>query len=323
MTKRRMDRRSFLRAAAGAAAGTAASTAAACAKPGREAETTLKLPRRPLGQTGERLSIVGFGGIVVKDEPQKSANELVAQAIEREINYFDVAPAYGNAEERLGPALEPYRDQVFLACKTGRRDRAGAESELRRSLERLRTDHFDLYQFHAVTEIADVDRILGEGGAMEAFLAAREEGLIRYIGFSAHSEQAALALLDRYPFDTVLYPVNWVCWYAGGFGPAVVTKAEEKGVGILGLKALALQQRQRGKAVEWPKCWYEPAPDAKQAALGLRFTLSRPVTAAVSPSHAELLWWACDAVEGLTPLSEEEEAQLAARSAGLQPLFRA
>jgi len=260
---------------------------------------------------------------VVKDEPQESANELVAQAIERDINYFDVAPAYGNAEERLGPALEPYRDQVFLACKTERRDRTGAETELRRSLERLRTDHLDLYQFHAVTKMADVDRILGEGGAMEAFLAAREEGLVRFIGFSAHSEQAALALLDRFAFDTVLYPINWGCWYGGNFGPAVVAKAEAQGIGILGLKALALQQRQPGKAVEWPKCWYEPAPDPEQAALGLRFTLSRPVTAAVSPSHAELLWWACDAAEELTPLSEEEEAQLATRSADLQPLFRA
>jgi aryl-alcohol dehydrogenase-like predicted oxidoreductase len=324
MTRRRMDRRSFLQAAGAAAVGVAASAATACARPAQEEdESSLKLPRRPLGRTGERLSIVGFGGIVVKDQPQESANELVAQAIERDINYFDVAPAYGNAEERLGPALEPYRDQVFLACKTERRDRAGAESELRRSLERLRTDHFDLYQFHAVTKMAEVDRILGEGGAMEAFLAAREEGLIRYIGFSAHSEQAALALLDRFEFDTVLYPINWVCWHAGNFGPAVVAKAEEQGAGILGLKALALQQRQSGKTVEWPKCWYEPAADPGQAALGLRFTLSRPVTAAVSPSHAELLWWACDAAERLTPLSEQEEAQLALRSADLQPLFRA
>jgi aryl-alcohol dehydrogenase-like predicted oxidoreductase len=320
VSRRRMDRRSFLRAAGAAAVG----AVAACSGRGKEAnEASLRLPRRPLGRTGERLSIVGFGGIVVKDEPQESANELVAQAIERDINYFDVAPAYGNAEERLGPALEPYRDQVFLACKTERRDRTGAETELRRSLERLRTDHLDLYQFHAVTKMADVDRILGEGGAMEAFLAAREEGLVRFIGFSAHSEQAALALLDRFAFDTVLYPINWGCWYGGNFGPAVVAKAEAQGIGILALKALALQQRQPGKAVEWPKCWYEPAPDPEQAALGMRFTLSRPVTAAVSPSHAELLWWACDAAEELTPLSEEEEAQLATRSADLQPLFRA
>jgi len=320
MTRRRMDRRSFLRAAGAAAVG----AAAACSGRGQEVdEASLRLPRRPLGRTGERLSIVGFGGIVVKDESQESANELVAQAVERDVNYFDVAPAYGDAEERLGPALEPYRDQVFLACKTERRDRAGAEAELHRSLERLRTDRLDLYQFHAVTKMADVDRILGEGGAMEAFLAAREDGLIRFIGFSAHSEQAALALLDRFEFDTVLYPINWGCWYAGNFGPAVIAKAEAQGIGILGLKALALQQRQPGKAVEWPKCWYEPVSDPEQAALGLRFTLSRPVTAAVSPSHAELLWWACDAAEELAPLSEEEEARLAARSADLQPLFRA
>jgi aryl-alcohol dehydrogenase-like predicted oxidoreductase len=261
------------------------------------------MARRKLGKTGERLSIVGFGGIVVKDETPESAKGLVAQAIERGINYFDVAPTYGNAEERLGPALEPYRES--------------------RSLERLRTDHFDLYQFHAVKSLAEVETITGPGGALEAFLEARDKGRIRYIGFSAHSEQAALALLDRFDFDTVLYPVNWVCWYQGNFGPGVVAKAQEQGIGILALKALARQQRRAGTERKWPKCWYEAVDTPEEAALGLRFTLSKPVTAAVSPSHAELLWWQCDAAEDLEPLSETEEAQLAQQSKGLRSIFTA
>jgi aryl-alcohol dehydrogenase-like predicted oxidoreductase len=281
------------------------------------------MERRKLGKTGERLSIVGFGGIVVKDETPESARELVAQAIERGINYFDVAPTYGNAEVRLGPALEPYRKSVFLACKTQQRRKAGAEAELHRSLERLRTDHFDLYQFHAVKSLAEVETITGPGGALEAFLEARDRGQIRYIGFSAHSEQAALALLDRFEFDTVLYPVNWVCWYQGNFGPGVVTKAQEQGIGILALKALAKQQRRAGTERKWPKCWYEAVDTPEQAALGLRFTLSRPVTAAVSPSHAELLWWQCDAARDFRPLSKEEETQLTQQSEGLWPIFTA
>jgi predicted aldo/keto reductase-like oxidoreductase len=210
-----------------------------------------------------------------------------------------------------------------LACKTQRRDKAGAQRELQRSLERLRTDYLDLYQFHAVTSLAEVDAIMGSGGAMETFLDARESGLIKYIGFSAHSEQAALELLDRFAFDTILYPINYVCWHQGGFGPQVVRKAEEQGVGILGLKALAKQARRPGAKVEWPKCWYEPAGSQEEAALGLRFTLSRPVTSAVSPSHAELLWWACDAAESFVELSDDEEVMLASQSEGLVPLFTA
>ena len=314
-----LNRRQFFHAA-GAAASAAVVTA--CGVKKATTEPTFKIARRPLGKTGEKLSIVGFGGIVVMNETQESANQLVAQAIERDINYFDVAPSYGNAEERLGPALEPYRDSVFLACKTQQRTKAGAEAELQQSLERLRTDHFDLYQFHAVKSLIDVKVIVGKGGAMEAFLEAREKGLIRHIGFSAHSEQAALDLLDRFEFDSVLYPINWVCWHRGNFGPSVVAKAEEQGIGILALKALAKQKRS-GQFKEWPKCWYEPVNSAKEAALGLRFTLSRPVTAAVSPSYAELLWWECDAAEVYEPLSQQEEAQLAEQSKELSPIFTA
>jgi aryl-alcohol dehydrogenase-like predicted oxidoreductase len=316
MNRRRINRRQFLRGVAAATSAAIVTAGAGCRRP------TYKIERRELGKTGEQLSVVGFGGIVVKDETPESARELVRQAIERDINYFDVAPAYGNAEARLGLALEPYRDQVFLACKTEKRDRKGAQAELEVSLEALLTDHLDLYQFHAVTQVAEVDEILGPGGAMEAFLDAREAGRIHHIGFSAHSERAALALLDRFEFDTVLYPINWVCWYQGGFGPKVIAKAQEQGIGILGLKALAKQRRVAGQPRKWPKCWYEPVDTPEEAAMGLRFTLSRPVTSAVSPSHAELLWLACDAAEaGITPLDKEEEASLAAKSREFSPLF--
>ncbi|MGI6208698.1 MAG: aldo/keto reductase [Anaerolineae bacterium] len=279
------------------------------------------MEKRVLGQTGERLSVVGFGGIVVRNETPQAAAEYVAKAIERGINYFDVAPSYGNAEERLGPALEPYRDQVFLACKTERRDREGAEAELRASLRRLRTDHVDLYQFHAVKSLSEVEEILGPGGAMEAFLDAREQGLIRYIGFSAHSEEAALAMMNQFQFDSVLFPFNWVAWYRGGFGPRVLQQAQDKGVGVLALKALAKRKLEEGEDRPWAKSWYAPVESYEEARWGLRFTLSLPVTAAVSPGHAELLWWMVDAAEELEPLSESEQAQLAQMAGGLTPIF--
>ena len=279
------------------------------------------LEKRKYGRTDVELSIVGFGGIIVMNETPSSARRIVSEAVKRGINYFDVAPTYGNAEERLGPALEPYRDFAFLACKTTMRTKEEAEKELHRSLRLLRTDHFDLYQLHAVTTLEEVDQIMGEGGAIEAFQEAREQDLVRYLGFSAHSEEAAVALLDRFRSDSVLFPLNWVCWHQGGFGPKVVRKAKEKGVAILALKALAKRKWREGEERKWPKCWYAPVDDPDEASMALRFTLSLPATAAVSPSHAELLWWACDAAERYAPLSDEEARMLAERSEGLEPIF--
>lgn len=279
------------------------------------------MERRALGKTGVKLSLVGFGAMVVRDEPPDSASRLVARAVERGINYFDVAPTYGNAQQVLGPALEPYRPSVFLACKTGERSRERAWAELQQSLADLRTDHLDLYQLHAVGSMDDVEQITAPGGALEAFRQARVEGLVRFLGFSVHDEEAGLALIDRFEFDSVLFPVNWVSWHQGGFGPRLLARAEALGVARLAIKALARRPWADGEAHTWPKCWYAPVEGPEEAALALRFTLSRPVTAAVSPSHAELLWWACDAADRFAPLAPEEEATLAARTRGIPPLF--
>ncbi|KAF2958260.1 oxidoreductase [Thermotoga sp. Ku-13t] len=280
------------------------------------------MEKRVLGRTGEELSVVGFGGIVVMNESVDSAKKIVARAIERGINYFDVAPSYGDAEEKLGPALEPYRDQVFLACKTMERTKEGAWRELNESLKRLRTDHFDLYQFHAVTTLDEVEAIFSPNGAIEAFLKAREEGLIRYIGFSAHSEEAALAMLEKFDFDTVLFPLNWASWLGKGFGKKLYSKARERNMGILAIKALAKRGLEEGEEKRWKKCWYHPVDDFEEASIALRFTLSLPVTAAVSPSHQEFLWWMCDVVEKQgTKISEEELQILKEKAQNLTPVF--
>ena len=279
------------------------------------------MEKRRLGKTSEMLSLVGFGGVLVMDEEPPSARRLVAKAVDRGINYFDVAPTYGNAEERLGPALEPYRQSVFLACKTEKRTAEEATEALHQSLHRLHTDHFDLYQLHAVTTLKDVDRILGPGGALEAFVQAQEQGLVRYLGFSAHSEEAALALMDRFEFDTILFPFNWTCWHKGKFGPQVLKKAHEKGLGTLALKALAKRKWKEDEERAWAKCWYAPVDTFEEAALGARFTLSKPVTAAVGPGHEELFEWLCDVADQFTPISEQEDAQLARWSQKLDPIF--
>lgn len=277
---------------------------------------------RPYGKTGIPLSVIGFGGLLVSEETPATAASIVSEAVDRGVNYFDVAPSYGNAEERLGPALEPYRDRVFLACKTQEREGPAARASLERSLSRLRSDHFDLFQFHAVTSREDVERILAPGGALEAVLEARTEGLVRFVGFSAHSEEAALRLLTAYSFDSVLFPVNWASWLGAGFGASVARACEDRGVPLLALKSLASRALADGEGRHRSKAWYVPVDNFGDASLGLRFTLSRPgVVAAVSPGHRDLFRWACDAAEDLAPLSEAELANLSRRAAAATPVF--
>lgn len=281
-----------------------------------------KIVKRTLGKTGEMLSVIGFGGIVVKDATPEEASKVVKLAIDSGINYFDVAPSYGDAEMKLGPALEPYRKNVFLACKTGKRTKADARAELEQSLQRLRTDHFDLYQFHAVTTLADVDKILGPGGAMETFLEARKEGKIRFIGFSAHSVEAAMALMDRFEFDTILFPVNYATWHTGNFGPQVLARAQEKKMGILALKPMAKGPWPQGADRSmYPNCWYEPLTDKEDIRMGLRFTLSHPVTAALPPGDADLFRMALSVSESLQPLKISEVQIIKEKALKGTPLF--
>jgi predicted aldo/keto reductase-like oxidoreductase len=279
------------------------------------------MEKRALGKTGEHLSMIGFGGILVMDEEPNASSRIVGEAVDRGINYFDVAPTYGNAEERLGPALEPYRKSVFLACKTEKRSADEAMEALHNSLKLLRTDHFDLYQLHAVTKMEEVEQILGPGGAIETFIRAREQGKVRFLGFSAHSEEAAEALLKSFEFDSMLFPFNWSCWHKGNFGPKALAAAQEAEVGILALKTLAKRKWAEGEEKKWSKAWYAPVDTYEEAALAVRFTLSKPITAGVSPGHTELLDWACTAAEQFTSLTEEEDALLAERSQGLDPIF--
>ena len=292
---------------------------------GSGAEGSRQIARRPLGKTGERLSIVGLGGIVVLGMEQKDADRVVHNAIDRGVNYFDVGPSYGNgeAEEKLGAALKGYRDKVFLACKTGRRDAAGAREELATSLKRLKTDHVDLYQLHGLMNVGDVDKALGKGGAIEAFVEARKEGKARFLGFSAHSVDAALSAMERFEFDSVLFPINWACFMQGGFGPQVIETAVKKQMGILALKSMARGPIPKGEKNEYPKCWYQPETDPETAKLALRFALSEKITAAVAPGYEQFFELALKTAEDFKPLTEAERDKLRSLSAGLEPLFRA
>jgi predicted aldo/keto reductase-like oxidoreductase len=321
--RKRMKRRNFLKMSAIGAWGLSQARALKGFQISEEERTRRKpLRKRILGKTEEELSIVGLGGVVYMNEEQERVNQIVREAIDHGVNYFDVAPTYGNAEELLGSALKPFRDHVFLACKTQRRDRQGAEEELNQSLQRLQTDHIDLYQLHALKEIREVDQVLGGRGALDTIFKAKEEGKIRYIGFSAHSEETALRAMDNFDFDTILFPVNYVCFYKANFGPEVIQKARDKKMGILAIKGLARQPwPERAQKNQWPKAWYQPVTDPGEAYLAFRFTLSQPVTAAVPPGDIRLFQQALEIAHSFTPITDKEERQLKKLAMSLEPLF--
>lgn len=247
------------------------------------------MQHRTLGRTGMSAGIFAFGGIVVDKTPQVEADNIVAEAVDAGINYFDVAPSYGQAQDILGPALKPFRKNSFLACKSLCRDKAGMQSELHASLKALQTDYFDVYQLHEIKSLDEVEQVFAPGGAMEALQAAKQDGLARYIGFSAHQEDAALAILERFDFDTMLFPINWALMIKKGMGTRLLKIAAQRNMGRLALKSLAHGPKESPDD-GFEKCWYRPIFDNDTLAeLALRFTLSQDVHVAVSPGDVRML----------------------------------
>ena len=309
-----MRRRTFMELTAAATAGVLA-TAKARAE---------GLAKREF-KNGVKLSVIGFGGIVVVGMEQSQADRTVAEAFDAGVNYFDVAPSYfdGEAETKLGPALAPFRAQAFLACKTMERGADGARMELERSLGRLKTDRFDLYQFHAVSSLDDVDRIVAPGGAGDTFLQARKEGKVGFLGASAHNAEAAISLMDRFPLDSIMFPVNFVLYQEGKFGPQILEHAKKKGVARLALKSLSYTAWPEPAHTDWPKCWYKPIDDPALAERAVRFTLSEDVTAAIPPGEEKLFRMALDIAGRFRTLAPKEREDLMASARGVRPLFRA
>jgi aryl-alcohol dehydrogenase-like predicted oxidoreductase len=277
---------------------------------------------RAYGTDGVALSIIGFGAITIKGLEQTEGNRIARDAFDRGINYFDVAPSYGDAEARLGPAIAPFRDQIFLACKTAQRRAEAAQTELENSLRLLQTERFDLYQLHALTSLDDVETAFGPGGAMEVVARAKECGQIRYVGFSAHSTEAALRALELYPFNSVLFPFNLTSWSVGKFGPDVLAEAQRRGASRLALKPMARTRwAQDADRSGHPNCWYEPYTDKEKAEQAWRWTLSLPITAALPPGDPLLFSWALEFAERFEPLTDDERGLVEASAMEQRPLF--
>jgi len=270
---------------------------------------------RKLGRTGLDVSIISFGGIMVDTMDQEEVNELVSGVIKRGVNLFDVGPTYGDAQNKLGPAIEKYRDKIILTCKTEPyKTRIEVRSDLENSLKLLKTDFFDVYQIHEVVDEDLLEKSMSSGGALEGILEARDEGLIHYVGFSAHSEELALKLMERYDFDNVMFPINWNYWYNYHQGEAVLKKARETNKGIMAIKSLAHRRWKNEEGRHGYQTWYKPLFDNDELArLALKFTLSKDIDSAVSPGDKRMLNKGIDLIEdfkGQINLSSAEKERL-------------
>ena len=267
------------------------------------------------------LSRVAFGGIIVANEVQEVANRYVEEAIRSGINYFDVAPTYFDAESKLGPALRGKRKDVFLACKTEDRTASGSRRLLEESLKKLETDYFDLYQLHAVYDLDDVKKTFSADGSFKTYLKAKEEGLINHIGFSAHSTEAALALMERYDFDSIMFPFNFASLLNYGYGEDVLKLAKEKNMTILGIKSMVLTSSQEGDQEKYPKAWYHPIETFELAKKAVNYSLHRGVDIIIPPGNIDQFRWALKIFEEGLHLSASDIDELRAVAQSTTPLF--
>jgi predicted aldo/keto reductase-like oxidoreductase len=282
------------------------------------------LPRRALGRTGQKLSVVGFPGLALIHYEQAKCTAALHEAFDKGLNYYDVAPAYGEGqcETKMGIGLQGLdRSKYFLACKTKKRDKDGARQQLEQSLKLLKTDHFDLYQLHHLVRPAEVKQALGPGGAIETILKAREEGKIKWIGFSAHTTKAALEALRGFNFDTVMFPINFVEYYTRDFGKEVLALANEKGAAVLAIKPLSwgTWPKEAKKDRQW---WYRTVEKQADVELAMRFTLSQKgVVAGIPPSFLDLFERSIEAGKAFNPLDAAATDQLKRMATGRDSIF--
>jgi aryl-alcohol dehydrogenase-like predicted oxidoreductase len=283
------------------------------------------MERRRLGRTGHDSSVAVLGGAAFgRSDPDTTAT-CFHQAMAAGINHLDVAPQYGSAQELLGPLIPPVRSQLFVACKTLRHNPDGVRAQLEESLQLLRCDSFDLYQLHAVTDMAELD---AREGAVRAILAARDEGLTTWVGITGHGHStptAQLEALRRYDLDTVMFPVYPRLWADPEYrheAEALLAYAAEHDVGVMAIKAAAA----RPWAGREPTAdtWYEPQTSVEEVTRGVRFALSTPgVHAFCTPGDIRVLTTALRAAETYVPLSpvERDEAEMAmADEASIYPM---
>ena len=284
------------------------------------------IERIPFGRTGHRSSRVIFGAAALGAVDQETADSLLPLLDEHGVNHLDVARSYGDAELRLAPWLRTRRDDFFLATKTGERTADGARRELEESLSRLGVDAVDLIQLHNLVEPDEWETAHGPGGAVQAMVAAREEGLVKAIGVTGHGLRIAgmhLAGLERFDFDSVLLPYNFSLLQLEEYRRDVeqlLAVCEARQVAVQTIKSIA-RRRWSDPSAESGRSWYEPIREPAALQRGVRFVLGRPGLFVNSSSDYELLPGVLDAAEPGAPTPDERALAADQAEQDIQPLF--
>jgi aryl-alcohol dehydrogenase-like predicted oxidoreductase len=283
------------------------------------------IPRAPFGGTGHESSRAIFGAAALGSVSKADADRALELVLRHGINHIDVAAGYGDAELRLATWLRRNPDTFFVATKTGERTYRAAREQIRRSLDRLGVDHVDLIQLHNLVDVIEWETALGSGGALEAAIEAREEGLVRFIGVTGHGltvPEMHRRSLERFPFDSVLLPYNFVQMqdpYYGAKFEALAAVCSERGTALQTIKSLA-RRRWDGRTAT-ANTWYEPLREQEDIDLAAHWVLGRPEAFLLTSGDVEILPLLLDAVERFEARpSDDRMTELAERS-GVLPLF--
>jgi aryl-alcohol dehydrogenase-like predicted oxidoreductase len=280
---------------------------------------------RRFGRTGHMSTIAIFGAAAFWEISQQDADRAIEQIIEAGVNHIDVAPSYGQAEERIGPWMPRERGRFFLGCKTTERTKDGAWNELQRSLKKLQTETFDLYQFHAITTMEELDAVTMKGGALEAFVEARQRGLIQFIGITGHGAQTPqnfLEALRRFDFDSVLFPLNFVQMANPEFRKHtedLIATCKAKDVGTMIIKAIT--KGPWGDRPHTATTWYEPFDKMDDIQRAVNFGLSYDVTGFCTPGDTKILPMVLKACENFNRLDSSELEEMIKSGKQYEPLF--
>ncbi len=285
-----------------------------------------ELPLADFGRTGHRSTRVIFGAAALGGMSQERADATIAVVAEAGINHFDTAASYGESELRLAPWLSSHRSEIFLATKTGERSGKAARAELEKSLERMGVDQVDLIQLHNLVEPDEFEEAHGKGGAVEALAAARDEGLVRFIGVTGHGTRIPSmhsASLERFDFDSVLLPYNYTMLDQPEYRAdveALLATCAERSVAVQTIKAVA-----RGRWApdfEGKKfSWYEPIEDPDALSRAVRFVMADEQVFLNTTSDARLLPQIVAAASGNLGAPTREELEADALGQGITPLF--
>ena len=280
---------------------------------------------RRFGRTEHMSTIAIFGAAAFSEISQQDADKVMEQVIEAGVNHIDVAPSYGQAEERIGPWMPRERGRFFLGCKTTERTKDGAWNEMQRSLKRLQTETFDLYQCHAITTMEELDAVTRKGGALEAFVEARQRGLIQFIGITGHGADAPqiyLEALRRFDFDSVLFPLNFVQMANPEFRKyteELITTCKAKDVGTMIIKAIT--KGPWGERPHTATTWYEPFDKMDDIQRALNFALSYEVTGFCTAGDTKILPMVLEACENFKRLGNAELEEMIRSGKEYEPLF--